>query len=569
MVCLSCTAMRRSIWSNLGISIGYATMVNRLREHFAEEPSRTFYISGAPQCPIPDVQLGDAIANSAFDFVWVQFYNTEGCSARNFIEGNGNPGFNYDDWVTVIKNSANPKAKLLVGLPASPEMAIEGFYLKPDEVEPLVAKYMDMYPESFGGIMLWEASASDRNQVNGQSYAANMKGILNTYGPAPVSTPIATASPSSSTISVHSTTAISGLPSSSSTPTTAKPSSDATRSTSRIVSTPSSSVLITLITTPAQSSTSVSSASVSTETSHPLITPNKPTSSSSVLLTTSSTATFSQRPSSSLSPSSEVSIPGSKHTVSTGVSQTASKTSSTLVTTNSTPLFGSGSWSTGATSTDGVDRPTLTSGTMSVTESPSSIITGSSVKPSTVTTVVVTSYTAICPTGFTTITTTYTTTYCQETGSAPSTTPASSPPTNWNAAVTVCTHCAPPPTTSTSTAPENETNPPKLSDTAPGGRSKSLSSHKTSVKTYPSTPLAAFTPVRTPSSRVIGTGTGVIRPSSTFHLRPTESTSRGPVAPSGIQEMAPMFTGSATKSGLGNGFATVMALVLSVMVVFL
>lgn len=543
-------------------------MVNRLREHFAEEPFRTFYISGAPQCSIPDAQLDDAIANSAFDFVWAQFYNTEGCSARNFIEGNGNPGFNYDDWVTVIKNSANPKAKLLVGLPASPEMAIEGFYLKPGEVEPLIAKYMDMYPESFGGIMLWEASASDRNQVNGRSYAANIKDILNKYGPAPVSTPIPTASPTSSTIPVHSTTAISGLPSSSSTPTTPKPSSDATRSTSRIVSTPSSSVLITLTTTPAQSSTSMSSASVSTETPHSLITPNKPTSSSSVLLTTSSTATFSQRPSSSLSSSSEVSIPGSEHTVSTGVSQTASKTSSTLVTTNSTPLFGSGSWSTGATSSDGVDRPTLTSGAMSVTEVPSSMTTGSSVKPSTVTTVVVTSYTAICPTGFTTIATTYTTTYCPEMVSAPSTTPASSLPTNWNTAVTVCTQCAPPPTT-TSTAPENETNPPKLSDTAPGGRSKSLSSHKTSVKTYPGTPLAAVTPVRTPSSRVIGTGTGVIRPSSTFHLRPTESTSRGPVAPSGssIQGMAPMFTGSATKSGLGNGFAMVMAVVLSIMMV--
>ena len=526
-------------------------MANRLREHFAEEPSRRFYISGAPQCSIPDAQLGDAIANSVFDFVWVQFYNTEGCSARNFIEGNENPGFNYGDWVTVIKNSANPKAKLLVGLPASPEMAIEGFYLKPDEVEPLVAKYMDMYPETFGGIMLWEATASDRNQVNGRSYAANMKDILTKYGPAPVPTQTSTASPSSSTIPVHSTTVMSEKPSSS-TPITPKSSSDATRSTSRIVSTPSSSVLTTLTTTPAQSSTPVASPSVSTGKSHSLSTSHKPSSSSSAILTTSSTAIGSQSPSSSFPPSSEVIIPGSKHTVSTGVSRTASKTSSTLVTTSSTPLFGSSIRSTGTSrntiSTTEVDRSTLTSGTTSVTNVPSSMTTGSSVKPSTVTTVVVTSYTSICPTGFTTITTTYTTTYCPETVSAPTSTTA---PT-------------------TSTAPDSEPSAPKLSDTAPVGRSKSLSSHKTPVKTHPGTPLATVTtvtPVRTPSSRVIGTGTGVIRPSSTFHARPTESTSRGPVTPSGIQGTAPMFTGSATKSGLGNGFAMVMALVLSVMMV--
>lgn len=72
-------------------------MVHSLREHFAKEPSRMFYISGSPQCPIPDPRLGEAIANAAFDFVWVQFYNTQGCSAHNFVESNGNPGFNYDD----------------------------------------------------------------------------------------------------------------------------------------------------------------------------------------------------------------------------------------------------------------------------------------------------------------------------------------------------------------------------------------------------------------------------------------------------------------------------------------
>ncbi|KAF9885651.1 hypothetical protein FE257_012742 [Aspergillus nanangensis] len=147
---------------------GYADMVNRLREHFAEVPDRTFYISGAPQCALPDAQLSDAITNSPFDFVWVQFYNTPGCSARDYVDGTG---FNFDEWIKFIKKSANPNAKLLVGLPASESAAGAGYYLTPTEVKPLVSKYMKKYPQAFGGIMLWEATESKVNQIDGGSYA--------------------------------------------------------------------------------------------------------------------------------------------------------------------------------------------------------------------------------------------------------------------------------------------------------------------------------------------------------------------------------------------------------------
>ncbi|KGO44881.1 Glycoside hydrolase, superfamily [Penicillium expansum] len=93
--------------------VGYAAMINRLREHFSTDTTQTYYISGAPQCPIPDAQLSDAIARSSFDFLWVQFYNTEGCSAANWVNGTGN--FNFDDWVGVIENSANTDTKLFIG----------------------------------------------------------------------------------------------------------------------------------------------------------------------------------------------------------------------------------------------------------------------------------------------------------------------------------------------------------------------------------------------------------------------------------------------------------------------
>ncbi|KAF7588551.1 hypothetical protein BBP40_005540 [Aspergillus hancockii] len=126
---------------------GYATMVTRLREHFAEKPDQKFYISGSPQCHIPDKQLDLAIATSAFDFLWVQFYNNDDCSARNFASGEG---FNFDAWVEIIKSGGNPAAKLYVGLPGSEAAANAGYYLTPEEVEPIVSKYMKKYPDTFG-----------------------------------------------------------------------------------------------------------------------------------------------------------------------------------------------------------------------------------------------------------------------------------------------------------------------------------------------------------------------------------------------------------------------------------
>ncbi|KAJ0415859.1 glycoside hydrolase superfamily [Aspergillus carlsbadensis] len=157
--------------------LGYANMIKVLRKRFSENSDKPYYISAAPQCAIPDEQLAVAIKNAPIDFVWVQWYNTRPCSARDFVDGTKN-GFNFDQWVDVIKAGANPNAKLYVGLPASEGAANAGFYLTPQEVKPLVKKYMNKYPETFGGVMLWEATESERNQINGVSYADNIREIL-------------------------------------------------------------------------------------------------------------------------------------------------------------------------------------------------------------------------------------------------------------------------------------------------------------------------------------------------------------------------------------------------------
>lgn len=84
-------------------------MITRFREHYASYPEENFYISGAPQCEIPDAQLGYAIDHAAFDFIWVQFYNTPSCSAASYFDLTD--GFNFDAWVAVVLSSANPSAK--------------------------------------------------------------------------------------------------------------------------------------------------------------------------------------------------------------------------------------------------------------------------------------------------------------------------------------------------------------------------------------------------------------------------------------------------------------------------
>jgi chitinase len=50
------------------VDFGYAIMVDHFRHLYAAE-DKTYYISGAPQCVIPDSHLSDAISKSIFDFM--------------------------------------------------------------------------------------------------------------------------------------------------------------------------------------------------------------------------------------------------------------------------------------------------------------------------------------------------------------------------------------------------------------------------------------------------------------------------------------------------------------------
>ena len=494
------------------MAAGYDTMVRRLREHYAAVTDRSFYISGAPQCIIPDAQLGRAISNSFFDFIWVQFYNTWGCSAREFYSPS-RPGasFNYDAWVEIIKDGANPSAKLYIGLLGGDDSQ-DGFYLSPNEVQPLVSRYMDLYPDTFGGIMIWEATSSDLNRVNGSSFAGNVKAILNEHASTPT--------PPSSSASVPS-------PTPSKTSTSSRPVIPTVTSTSRgrPTGTPLSSSAI-------PSSTASPSSSGRSETptaSSHSVTAGHPTIGSSTASTT---------------PAASSSSPATVTTVIVTSYTTICPTGFTTITTTYTTTYCPGT----ATATATTNPPSVTGSTPSVPEGWT-------------TTVTVCTQCAATPT-------TVTLTVPVENTTNPPANPVSQAstvsalPEGWTTTVTICTECAPGPTTLTVTVPVEPATKPTGDHEVPS----------ISTETYTLIPM----PARPTSSRPLipGAGAGSAPHPSTLAARPSPSGSARAshtwvtVVPSGTQEETPVFTGAGVRSvSLSEGVAALVVVALTVFAV--
>lgn len=155
----------------------YPDLVNKLRDNFPDDGD--FRLSAAPQCILPDANMNDAIVNSQFDYLFVQFYNNGPCAATAST-------FNYNQWKESLADTESKDAKLFIGLPAS-TLAYNSFdtrekyYLEPNELATLVDKYKS--DSAFGGIMAWSAGASDGNVKNNCTYMQNTKRILTTGKP--------------------------------------------------------------------------------------------------------------------------------------------------------------------------------------------------------------------------------------------------------------------------------------------------------------------------------------------------------------------------------------------------
>ena len=178
----------------------YDTLVTSLRTLYSQDASKSYYITGAPQCPYPDASLGTALSNAPFDMVFVQFYNNPcGVSTPS--------SFNFGTWDSWAKSSPNPNVKVFIGVPAAPSAANAGFYITPDALDSIVASVKGTY-SSLGGIMMWDASQSSANIVNGNTYAQNAKAALggassSSGGTASASSAVATSQISSAVTSAN------------------------------------------------------------------------------------------------------------------------------------------------------------------------------------------------------------------------------------------------------------------------------------------------------------------------------------------------------------------------------
>jgi chitinase len=154
---------------------GYVKMITTFKNTlFPQDVMKPYYISGAPQCIVPDQHFAGVVENAWFDFLFVQYYNTAACSARQAISSGTFKG--YNDWSSVT--SKNNDVKLFVGLPGSTAASADAsFYLQPSEVKTLVSK---VYSNTrFGGIMVWEATYAANNVICNRNYLTWMKQILN------------------------------------------------------------------------------------------------------------------------------------------------------------------------------------------------------------------------------------------------------------------------------------------------------------------------------------------------------------------------------------------------------
>ncbi|OZJ02284.1 hypothetical protein BZG36_04819 [Bifiguratus adelaidae] len=206
-----------------GGSTGYAAMVNQLKSHFATDKSKTYYISGAPQCPYPDANMQSILNAVSFDFVFVQFYNNY-CGATT-------SSFNFNTWDNWAKTlSPNPNVKIFLGLPGSTTAAGSG-YVPYSQLTGIITSTRNAY-SSFGGVMFWDASQTWANTDGGPTYAQAVSSFLKQGG---------SCSSGGGTTKTTSTTTTTSKTSTISSPTTT--SSKATSTTTTTSSQPSSTGL--------------------------------------------------------------------------------------------------------------------------------------------------------------------------------------------------------------------------------------------------------------------------------------------------------------------------------------
>ncbi|KAK0516303.1 hypothetical protein JMJ35_000906 [Cladonia borealis] len=150
----------------------YTNFTTALRQTFTQDPSKTYYISAAPQCPRPDASI-PLDAMQEMDFVWVQFYNNGDCNV-------GESGFmaSLTAWSGDLSaKGAGPQ--LYIGGPACETCGPHGF-LEPTAVAPAIQAVHSTGLKNVGGMMLWDGSEAmlNTNGTGGKTYLQVVKAAL-------------------------------------------------------------------------------------------------------------------------------------------------------------------------------------------------------------------------------------------------------------------------------------------------------------------------------------------------------------------------------------------------------
>ncbi|KAF2721359.1 glycoside hydrolase family 18 protein, partial [Polychaeton citri CBS 116435] len=134
----------------------YNAFARSLREQYRTDPSKTYYLSAAPQCPLPDesIPLG---AMLEADFVWVQFYNNPACDLDT--DGFQNSFAAWSRSLTDASARDNPRVYIGTG---AWEGAGKG-YVQGSGLATAVGKATALNVSNMGGMMLWDGSQALQN----------------------------------------------------------------------------------------------------------------------------------------------------------------------------------------------------------------------------------------------------------------------------------------------------------------------------------------------------------------------------------------------------------------------
>lgn len=191
-----------------------APFANELRSLMNQDTSKKYYLTAAPQCPYPD-QADKDILNGPVDIdaVWVQFYNNF-CGVNNFNTDPSSSKYNFEEWDNWAKTvSQNPNVKVLLGVPAGATAASTG-YIPADQLAEVI-QYSKKF-DSFGGVMMWDATQAEANNGFIQAVANALGGSDSGSSSSSSNSASATASAPSSTNSPNTSLSSNGPASSSS-----------------------------------------------------------------------------------------------------------------------------------------------------------------------------------------------------------------------------------------------------------------------------------------------------------------------------------------------------------------